>query len=245
MTDGPERLHKFLARCGVTSRRKAEALILDGRIAVNGEIVTQLGSKVSPGDDVRMDGALVREPRLSYVLLHKPKGIVTTLSDPQGRRTIVGLLPDVGAVLKPVGRLDQDTEGLLLCTNDGELAMRLTHPRHGVEKEYHAVVRGAVAESSLARLRRGVVVEGRKTAPAVAEALQVGESRSTLKIILHEGRKRQVRQMCLAVGHPVIELRRVRIGPLRLQGLRPGECRVLSRPEIEALRRIAGLTAAP
>jgi 23S rRNA pseudouridine2605 synthase len=241
LSEGAERLHKFLANCGVASRRKAEDLIRDGRVAVNGGIVAVAGAKVSPGDVVQVDGREVRRPRLSYVLLNKPKGVVTTMEDPHGRRTVAQLLPDVGAPLKPAGRLDQDTEGLLICTNDGELAMRLTHPRYGVEKGYLAVVQGAPSDRALESLREGVVIEGRRTARARVEALRIGQDRSTIRLVVREGRKRQVRLMLQAVGHPVLELRRVRIGPVVARGLALGACRPLTQPEVLALRRLVGL----
>jgi pseudouridine synthase len=236
-------LHVRIAHSGLCSRRAAEKLIREGRVDVNGEQVREMGVLVGPDDTVHVDGVKVAEAKLYTLLLNKPKGVVTTLSDPGGRPTIVRYLPDFGVQLKPVGRLDMDTEGLLLVTNDGELANRLMHPRYGVEKEYIAVVRGVPEEKSLDRLRKGVHIEDGKTAPAKVELLptQRSGSSSSMKIILHEGRKRQVRQMCDVIGHPVISLKRVRIGQLYLKGMRGGECKLLSKLELAELRRMVGL----
>ena len=242
--EGGERLHVRIAHSGLCSRRAAEKLIQEGRVTVNGETVREMGLSVAPTDEVRVDGQKLVEARSYTLLLNKPKGVVTTLSDPQGRPTIVRFLPDYGVQLKPVGRLDMDTSGLLLVTNDGELAHRLMHPRYGVEKEYLAVVRGIPDEKALEKLRRGVYIEGGRTSPARVE-MHPGEksqnSRS-LRITLHEGRKRQVRQMCEAVGHPVLSLKRVRFGPFLLRGMREGECRLLGKQEIEQLRRSVELS---
>jgi 23S rRNA pseudouridine2605 synthase len=202
-----------------------------------------MGVKVEPFDEVRVDGQPLIAARQYTVLLHKPMGVVTTLSDPQGRPTIVRYLPDYGVQLKPIGRLDMDTEGLLLVTNDGDLAHRLAHPRYGVEKEYQAIVRGILDDKALNTLRKGVFVEDRKTAPARVEVIHVEDKKQTtgLRITIHEGRKRQVRLMCEAVGHPVISLKRVRIGPLVLKGLRAGEARLLGKKEVDELRALVGL----
>lgn len=238
-----ERLHKFIAAAGIASRRKAEELIRQGRVEVNGEIVTEMGCKVGPEDEVRVDGEVAKQAKLHYVLMNKPKGVVTTLSDPQRRPTVAKLLPDLGVALKPVGRLDMDSEGLLLFTNDGELAARLTHPRYGVEKEYVVLVEGDIDERGLERLRKGVHIEGGKTAPAKVRKGRFDPKRGTsrLEITLHEGRNRQIRQMTDAVGHRVVDLRRVRIGPLRLRDMAPGMCRILGKTEVDALRRLVGL----
>lgn len=238
-----ERLHKFIAACGVCSRRAAERLIAEGRVMVNGQVVTRMGVKVEPGDQVRVDGRLLSRPRTLVVLLNKPAGVVTTMRDPRGRPTVVDLLPDLGVVLKPVGRLDVDTEGLLICTNDGELASRLAHPRYGIEKEYEATVRGVPSEKALDRLRKGVPLDGRLTAPARVELVRFDREgdRATLRIALHEGRNRQIRRMAEIVGHPVEALRRIRIGPFVLRKLAPGQARLLGRREVELLRRLVGL----
>lgn len=241
--EGTERLHVRVARSGVCSRRAAEQLIREGRIEVNGSIVIELGYKVTPEDEIRVDGMVVKTSKHYTVVLNKPLGVVTTLSDPQGRPTILKYIPDYGTQLKPVGRLDMDTEGVLLCTNDGDLAHRLAHPRYGVEKEYQAVVLGLVGEESMEKLRNGVFVEGRKTAPAKVELIHAEPKTNTtgIRITIHEGRKRQVRLMFETVGHPVKSLKRVRYGPLRVKGMRAGEARLLGQKEVEELRRMVGL----
>jgi 23S rRNA pseudouridine2605 synthase len=225
------------------SRRAAEKLILEGRVQVNGEFVRVLGAKVGPDDVIKVDGMSISTARIYTVLLNKPTGIVTTLLDPQRRPTIVPYLPDYGVQLKPVGRLDMDTEGLLLCSNDGDLAARLTHPRYGVEKEYTIIVEGIVDERTIEKLRDGVYIEGGKTSPAKVELIHAEPATNTtgLRMTIHEGRKRQVRQMCDSVGFPVKTLKRVRIGPLVLKGMRAGEARLLGKKEVDNLRQLVGL----
>jgi 23S rRNA pseudouridine2605 synthase len=237
------RLHRWIAQTGLTSRRKAEELIQQGRVMVNGELVTEMGVKVEPDDRVEVDGEVLRALEQVTVMLNKPKGVVTTLDDPQGRRTIMDLLPTNLRGLKPVGRLDKDTEGLILLTTDGDLASRLTHAKYGVEKEYLAHVEGRPDEEALEKLRRGVFVDGRRTAPAVVRLIHVDEKRmvTALSLILHEGRKRQVRMMCEYVGHPVRDLRRIRIGHLVLKGMAPGEARLLPKKDLDKLRKAVGL----
>jgi 23S rRNA pseudouridine2605 synthase len=229
-----ERLHKFMARCGVASRRKAEEMIAQGRVEVNGELVRELGTKVGPDDHVTLDGALLRAPALQYVLLNKPRGVITTMDDPQKRTAVTRFLPALGVTLKPVGRLDMDSEGLLICTNDGELAARLTHPRYAVEKEYVATVRGLVEQPALERLRKGVYLSDGKTAPARVDVMALDRKAGStkLRVVIHEGRNRQIRRM---VGHPVISLKRVRLGPVVMKGMRAGEARLLSQVEVRAL----------
>jgi 23S rRNA pseudouridine2605 synthase len=237
------RLHRYIAQCGLTSRRKAEDLIREGRVAVNGVTVRQMGVLVEPEDKVEVDGTQLSRPRRQVFLLNKPKGVVTTLSDPQGRPTIVKFLPPHAVGVKPVGRLDKDTDGVILLTNDGALAARLTHPRYGVEKEYEATVRGQVSDNDVERLAKGVCIKGGKTAPAQVEKLGWNEREDTtrLRIVLHEGRKRQVRLMAESVGHPVVSLTRVRFAFLRKRGMRPGECRSLTQEETARLERMVGL----
>jgi len=241
--DELERLHVAIAHAGVCSRRAAEKLIAEGRVEVNGELVTEMGRKVGPGDEVRVDGMAITASKLYTAVLNKPTGCVTTLFDPQRRPTIVKYLPDLGVQLKPVGRLDMDTEGLLIVTNDGELAQRLAHPRYEIEKEYRAIVRGIPEEKSLAKLRNGIYIEGGKTKPAKVDVIHAEPTTDTtgLKIVIHEGRKRQIRLMCESIGHPVISLKRLRIGPLTVKGMRAGECRMLSKVEVEGLRKLVGL----
>ncbi len=232
-TDPGERLQKVLARAGVASRRACEELIEDGRVTVNGE-TARLGRRIDVRHDrVAVDGIPVGlGPDLVHYLLHKPAGVVTTADDPQGRPTVLELVPDDVRVF-PVGRLDLDTEGLLLLTNDGELAHRLTHPSFGVDKEYLAHVRGEPSRGALRRLRQGVELDDGVTAPARVSQPSPG----VLRIVIHEGRNRQVRRMCEAVGHPVERLVRTRIGPLSDRRLKPGEWRRLDQAEVRALER--------
>lgn len=236
-----ERLQKVMASRGVGSRRACEELILAGRVAVNGEIVKEMGTKVGEDDIIAVDGRELtssHEP-LVYLMLNKPKGCVTTVSDPQGRKTVMDLIPDVQYRVYPVGRLDFDTEGLLLLTNDGDLSYVLTHPSHGVEKTYLAVVRGTPSEEAIQQLKRGILLDDGMTSPAQVKLLKRG-SRSEILLTIHEGRKRQVRRMLQAVGHPVVSLRRIKFGPLSLNGLPPGKYRYLSTQEIWALKAQQG-----
>lgn len=238
-----ERLHKYMARCGVASRRESEAIILEGRVSVNGVTIHELGFQVKEGDLVEVDTMSISLPDLYYVLLNKPAGYITTLRDPQRRRTVAELLPNVGTPIKPVGRLDMATEGLLLATNDGELAARLTHPKYGIEKEYRAVVKGECTDKALDKLRSGIFVEGRRTAPAKVEMKGYDRRKGTslIHLTLHEGRYHQVRLMCLAVGNPVVQLERVRYGFLLTKGVPRGTCRLLTHSEIQRIRALVGL----
>lgn len=218
-------------------------MIAQGRVMVNGKIITTMGVLVEPGDEVRVDGELIAVQDSATLIMNKPKGLLTTMDDPQGRPTVMRLIPREYQAVKPVGRLDKDTEGLLLLTTDGELAMRLTHAKYGIEKEYLAVVDGVPTQSSIDKLRKGVFVEGRRTSPAQVEMIPGDDTKGTarLKIIIHEGRKRQVREMCRMVGHEVISLRRVRIGHLILKGMAPGEVRRLPKVDVEKLKTAVGL----
>jgi 23S rRNA pseudouridine2605 synthase len=225
------RLNAYLARAGVASRRRADDLIKAGRVTVNGE-PGRLNTFVEANDRVELDGAPVAPQRLAYVLLHKPAGVVTTSSDPQGRRTVVDLVEHEARVV-PVGRLDADTTGLILLTDDGALAHRLTHPSFEVPRTYHAKVRRApVREEALRALREGIELEDGRTAPARVKRL----APDRVEITIHEGRKRQVRRMLEAVGHPVVALERVRFGPLWLGKLEEGKHRRLTAVEVEKLR---------
>ena len=240
------RLQKILSTAGIASRRAAEKLMTEGRVTVNGRTVRELGTRANPdADDIRVDGRPVRpQGRRLYLLLNKPRGYVTTRSNPEGRPTVLDLVPGLHEYVYPVGRLDYESEGLLLLTNDGELSAALTHPSHEVPREYHARVRGTPDPKALDRLSRGVMIDGRKTAPAVVAIAMTGAGQrgdqSVLSITIHEGRTRQVRRMCEAIGHPVVRLRRVRIGPLTDPDLRTGACRPLTTREVDALRRAAG-----
>jgi pseudouridine synthase len=251
-----ERLQKILSGAGIASRRAAETLITQGRVSVNGRTVTTLGTKADPArDDIRVDGRRVKGPeRLRYFLLYKPKHYVTTRSDPGRRPTVMDLLAGVREYVYPVGRLDFESEGLLLLTNDGDLAAALTHPRHGVEREYHAWVLGVPDGRDLDRLARGIPLDGRRTAPARVTLLQVGRGKrdghALLALVLQEGRNRQVRRMCEAIGHPVDELARVRIGPIKDRRLKAGQFRELTEDEVRKLRADirdsdAGITTGP
>lgn len=243
-----ERLQKILSAAGVASRRAAEEYIVQGRVTVNGERVATLGSKADPEtDDIRVDGRRVKtSPRRRYILLYKPRGVITTRSDPQHRPTVIDLLAKGGVrdYVYPVGRLDYESEGLLLLTSDGDLAARLTHPSHEVAREYEARVRGVPDRHALERLAKGIVIDGRKTSPAEVEVQKVLEAaegdQAVLSLVIHEGRKGQVRKMCDAVGHPVVRLRRVRFGPIEDPHIRPGEFRDLDEREVAALKRAAG-----
>lgn len=229
------RLNAYLARAGVASRRGSDELIKAGRIRVNGR-PGELNTFVSPGDRVQLDGEAVAPQPLAYVLLHKPPGVVTTARDPQGRRTVVELVRHPVRVV-PVGRLDSDTTGALLLTNDGELAHRLAHPRYGVEKVYEAEVEGVPDDQALERLREGVQLEDGPTAPAQVRRL----APSRIELVLHEGRKHQVKRMCEEVRHPLRRLHRSRYAGLDVAGLRPGAWRELSEDELASLRVLAGL----
>jgi 23S rRNA pseudouridine2605 synthase len=233
------RLNAFLARAGVASRRRADVLIREGRVHVNGE-PGQLNTVVGERDLVEVDGVRVERQPLAYLLLHKPPEVVTTASDPRGRRTVVDLVPSEPRVV-PVGRLDVDTTGALLLTNDGELAHRLAHPRYGVPKAYEAEVEGTPTSDELELLRHGVELEDGVTAPAEVRVVDRSRRGGRLELTLHEGRKHQVKRMCEAVGHPVRQLHRVRYAGLDLAGLAPGEWRELTKDEIAALRAGVGL----
>jgi 23S rRNA pseudouridine2605 synthase len=227
------RLNAWLARAGVASRRGADALIKDGRVSVNGE-PGQLNTFVGADDDVRLDGEPLQKQRLAYVLLHKPAGVVTTVRDPHGRPTVVGLVQHPARVV-PVGRLDADTTGALLLTNDGELAHRLAHPRYEIDKVYVADVEGEPTDATLSTLANGLTLDDGPTAPATARRL----GPSQVELTIHEGRKHQVKRMLAAVGHPVTVLHRSGYGPLTVDGLAPGKWRELEAAEVEGLR-VAG-----
>lgn len=235
MSDSDEgvRLQKVLAQAGFGSRRVCEDIIADERVTVDGELAV-LGRRTNPEvDEIAVDGVVISVGAgMVYYLLNKPAGVITTASDPEGRPTVIELVPDDPRVFS-VGRLDMDSEGLLLLTNDGQLTQRLTHPSFGVEKEYLVAVEGTPSRNSLRTLRQGVELEDGMTAPATVAELSPGQ----LKIVIHEGRNRQVRRMCQAVGHPVQRLVRVRIGALRDTRLRPGKWRELTLDELRSLER--------
>lgn len=232
-----ERLQKYLASAGIASRRASEKLIAEGRVEVNGKVIRAQGVKVDPHKDVvKVDGCAVKpEEKLVYVLLNKPAGYVTTANDPQGRPTVLDLVQDVDVRVYPVGRLDYETEGLLLLTNDGEFSYRMTHPKFKLVKTYVATVQGQVSEEKLNRLRNGVQLEDGMTKPAKVKVLKTEKHRMVLEIKISEGRNRQIRRMCKAIGHPILELRRVAVDTLTLEKVTPGEYRYLTIDEIAKL----------
>ena len=238
-----ERLQKILSRAGIASRRKAEELIQAGKVRVNGQVVTRMGTTANPRTDrITVDGRQLPPPTEPvYILLNKPVGVVTTLSDPEGRPTVRELLSDVRGRVFPVGRLDFHSSGLLLLTNDGELALRLTHPRYGVRKTYRVKVKGTPTADTVAQLARGVRLDEGVTAPAEVRVERTGEGKTWLELIIREGHNREVRRMCEAVGHPVEKLTRVHLGPLSLGKLAPGQHRHLTDREIYELQRATGL----
>lgn len=237
-----ERLQKFLAEAGVASRRKAEELIAQGKIQVNGETVTEMGRKIDPKkDEVTYQGKPVRaKEELVYLMLHKPEGYVTTAKEQFGRPAVLDLIKNVDARIFPVGRLDYDTSGLLLLTNDGALTYKLTHPKHDVDKTYRAKLHGVPDEGALQKFRRGVVLDGRKTKPAKIQILEKDKEHRFcwVEIVIHEGRNRQGRKMCDAIHHPVAQLKRVATGELRLGDLPKGKYRSLTPKEIKYLRQL-------
>lgn len=237
--DGRMRLQRALAQAGVASRRSAETLITAGRVTVNGRVAT-LGESVGPDDDVAVDGRPIRAEEVHTYLLNKRAGTVSTASDPEGRPTVVEAVPSK-LRLYPVGRLDYETTGVILLTNDGELANRLMHPRSGVPKVYEAVVNGRIGDEALQQLREGVELDDGMTRPAQVEVLHMGKGSSVLRIEITEGRNRQVRRMGMAVGHPVIRLTRVRYDGVGVDGLKPGEWRELRPDELSRLGRFVGL----
>lgn len=232
------RLNRFLARSGAASRRGADALIEAGRVSLNGETVTRLATTVDPGRDlVELDGVTVTLPELlTYIVLNKPPGYVVTMSDPQGRRTVTDLVTGVPAGLVPVGRLDAGTGGLLILTDDGELAHRIAHPSYEIDKIYEVEASGTLSEEERLKLERGLMLDGRLTAPAAVRVVGTARGITVAEMTIHEGRKRQVRRMFELVGHPVTRLRRTRVGPIELGELPPGRWRHLNEDELRALR---------
>jgi 23S rRNA pseudouridine2605 synthase len=241
--DRRERLQKVMASAGVASRRKSEEIILQGRVTVNRKVVTQLGTKVDPErDDIRVDGQRIEaKSRYTYVMLHKPRGVLSVMEDDRGRSAL-GELVQAPTRLYPVGRLDATSEGLILLTNDGELANLLTHPRYMHEKEYIALVNGHPTEKTLEAWQRGVLLDDKLTAQARIDTIRRDRDSTLLRIEMREGRKRQIRRVAALLGHPVRELKRVRLGPLQLGSLEPGQWRYLTAKEIgelESLKRQA------
>lgn len=241
------RLQKLIAEAGVASRRKAESLILAGKVKVNGEVVTALGTRVDPRVDViTVSGKriAISSPKVYYAL-NKPLGYLTSLRDPQGRPTIMDLIPDIPVRVFPVGRLDYNSRGLLLLTNDGQLAYCLTHPKFKVGKTYRVLVEGAIGEKAIGQLRSGVELEDGRTAPAQVTLRWRERSQSSLEISVYEGRKREIRRMCQAVGHPVLELERIEFAGIKLGNLPPGSHRPLRQAEIAQLKRLMPTATSP
>ncbi len=242
MTDDRIRLQKYLSQCAVASRRKAEELILAGKVKVNGH-VAGLGDKISPTrDTVTVSGKkVVYSKKHYYIMLHKPRGYITTMEDEMGRKCVAELVKDVGARVYPVGRLDRDSEGLLLMTNDGDFANHLTHPSKHVPKTYRVTVRPSISDEQLVAFSEGIEIDGRKTAPADAHIIDKSENRVVLEIILHEGRNRQIRRMCEALGLEVARLKRTHIGSLKLGMLPQGKWRELTEDEVHRLKASSGM----
>lgn len=237
-----ERLQKIIAHAGFASRREAEAMIREGRVTVNGKVVTELGTKAAPGrDHIKVDGKLItRAETHRYILLYKPREVTSTVNDPQGRKTVVDLVKGVRERIYPVGRLDYQSEGLLLLTNDGDLAYKVSHPKHGSVKVYHVKVRGVPEERIIGKLERGITIEGKRTVPCEISRMKTtgkgeDEGNSWYEVRLREGRNQQIRKMFKAVGHPVSKLRRVAIGPIADPKLAAGEWRELTKHEVKML----------
>ncbi len=237
-----ERLQKVIAHAGVASRRAAEGLILTGKVRVNGELVTTLGTKVDGNDEVTVNGEPLEQEQHEYYLLDKPRGVISSAHDEKGRKTVVDILKDEGVTTRvyPVGRLDYDTTGLLVMTNDGELANQLMHPRFEVNKVYIAKVKGILTNDEMRQLREGVMVDGQETKEAKTKLLETNQRQKTsvVKLTIHEGHYHQVKLMLKAVGHPVLKLHRESYGPLNLTGLNPGQFRQLKSSEVRALKKL-------
>lgn len=233
------RINKYLASCGLGSRRKVEELVQNNKVKVNGKVVSSLAFSVSEKDQVEVDGNIVKPAQnFTYLMLHKPKGYITSTSDDRGRKTIMDLLPEEYKNLKPVGRLDYDSEGLLILTDDGDLAFNLTHPSHEVGKTYVVKIEGKISEGELAVLRAGVVIEGQRLSKCKVKKLEEKDNKTKLEITIFEGKNRQVRKMLEAVGYLVIFLKRTKIGELRLSGVDRGKFRSLDESEIAYLKSL-------
>src|SRR5687768_11135971 len=250
-----ERLQKIIAHAGFASRREAETMIREGRVTVNGKVVTELGTKAYPGrDHIKVDGKLITRPETHrYILLYKPREVTSTVNDPEGRKTVIDLVKGVRERIYPVGRLDYQSEGLLLLTNDGDLAFKVSHPKHGSVKTYHVKVRGVPEERIIGKLERGITIEGKRTVPCeIARMKTTGrstgrgedEGNTWYEVRLREGRNQQIRKMFKAVGHPVSKLRRVAIGPIADPKLMPGDWRELTKHEVKMLATMKELPKA-
>lgn len=238
-----ERLQKVMARAGVASRRSCEEMIVAGRVKVNGKIVTELGTRIDPAKDrIDISGEkLLLIDNKHYLALYKPRGYVSTVKDEKGRKNVIDLLDGFNGRVYPVGRLDYNSEGLILLTNDGDLTYALTHPKHHVQKTYLVRVDGVPTPKKLEQMAKGLVLEDGLTAPAQVNLVEIKDEKALLEITLFEGRNRQVRRMCEHIGHPVLRLLRTRVGNISLDGLRPGQYRNLNNKELELLKKLAGL----
>ena len=242
--DGLIRLNKFIAEAGICSRRQADLLIKSGRVSLNGKIITELGIKINTAKDiVTIDNKIIsiQNQPFVYLILNKPRGILTTVKDPFNRPTVMDLIHDIRERVYPVGRLDQDSEGLLLFTNDGELANRLIHPRHKIKKLYQVWVQGQPPASDIEHLRQGIPIDSRMTLPCRIQRLHADETSTQFEIEIREGRKRQIRRMFQAIGHEVIRLKRIQIGPIKLERLPVGKWRYLREYEIQAIKKETGI----
>ena len=236
------RLNKFLANCGVASRRKCDEIIFEGKVKVNGEIVKNPAIQVNPEkDEVEVNGEKVKLPEKVYIALNKPKGVLCSLKDDFGRTIITDLVKDIPQRIYPVGRLDYNSEGLIILTNDGELANRLIHPRYKVKKKYHVLIKGEIKDEDLKKLEQGIELDGKKTLPAECKILNKSKKSTLIEMTIQEGRKRQIRRMLQELGYEVKRLRRVQFGPIKLGMLKQGEWRFLTKKEIEKLYTITGM----
>lgn len=242
MTDGKVRLQKYLSECGVASRRKSEELIEQGAVRVNGQVAS-IGDKINPkSDTVTVKGKkIIKQKTYTYIMLHKPRGFITTMSDERDRKCVAELIKDVPGRVYPVGRLDRDSEGMLLCTNDGEFANAMTHPRKHVPKTYRVTVRPTITQEQITELTTGIVIDDRMTAPAEIRVVTREEGRVVLEIILYEGRNRQIRKMCEAVGLEVARLKRTQVGSVKMGMLKQGDWRNLTEDEVRKLMIAAGM----
>lgn len=234
-----ERLQKVMAHAGIASRRKSEDIIAEGRVQVNGETVTEMGFKVDPKEDeIVVDGEVISEEKKRYILLNKPEGYITTVSDPEGRPTVMDLIPDLKQRLYPAGRLDNDSSGLLLLTNDGDLTYKLTHPKKEVDKKYRVLAQGELSREDFQKFEKGMVIDGQKTAPAEISNVNYKNDKTQFDIVIHEGRNRQVRRMAKIAGYSVISLKRIAFAFLTLEGVKEGDFRYLSDQEVNKLKNM-------
>lgn len=232
-----ERLQKYLASCGIASRRKCEELILQGRVRVNGQLISELGLKIDPSKDIiEVDGEKIKEEEKVYIMLNKPFGIISSAKDEKGRPTVIDLVKgNVDKRVFPVGRLDFDTTGLIILTNDGQFANNVMHPKHHIKKTYHALVKGIPKDDDIIQLEKGIIIDGRVTLPAEIKLLSISNGNALFEVIIFEGRNRQVRKMFDQIGHPVLKLKRIAIGKLKLKNIKEGEFVFLDKNDIKKI----------